>query len=44
VRQERSLRPRFTVEVADGEDPLLMLAVILVIEKVRSDRQRSSAG
>jgi uncharacterized protein YxjI len=43
VSQRRSLRQRFAIEVADGEDPVLMLAVILVIEAIR-DQRRDSAG
>jgi uncharacterized protein YxjI len=42
VTQQRSLRERFAVEVNDGENPVLMLAVILVIETIRD--QRRSAG
>ena len=41
VAQLRTLREQFTVEVTDGEDPLLMLAVVLVIETIRDDRRRS---
>jgi len=46
VSQRRSLRQRFAIEVADGEDPVLMLAVILVIEVIRDQRRDSadSAG
>ena len=43
VSQQRSIRERFAVDVADGEDPVLMLAVILVIEIVRDERRRSAA-
>ena len=43
VSQQRSLRERFAVDVADGENPVLMLAVILVIETIR-DARRTAAG
>jgi uncharacterized protein YxjI len=43
VSQLRSFREQFAVEVAEGEDPVLMLAVVLVIETIRAER-RSSAG
>jgi hypothetical protein len=43
VSQRPSLRQRFAIEVADGQDPVLMLAVILVIEAIR-DQRRDSAG
>ena len=43
MSQQRSIRERFAVDVADGEDPVLMLAVILVIEIVRDERRRSAA-
>jgi hypothetical protein len=39
----RTLRERFAVDVAHGQDPVLMLAVVLVIETIR-DARRSSAG
>jgi uncharacterized protein YxjI len=44
VRHEGFLQERFTVEVADGEDAVLMLAAILAIERMREDRQRQSAA
>jgi hypothetical protein len=44
VTQLRTLRERFAVEVADGEDAALMLAVVLVIETIRDDRRRSAAA
>jgi uncharacterized protein YxjI len=44
VTQLRTLREQFAVEVADGEDAVLMLAVVLVIEIIRDDRRRSAAG
>jgi uncharacterized protein YxjI len=43
VSQLRSFREQFAVDVAEGEDPVLMLAVVLVIETIRAER-RSSAG
>jgi hypothetical protein len=44
VSQEISLRERFTVEVGDGENPVLMLAVILVIEAIRNARGSGAAA
>ena len=44
VTQQRALRERFAVEVADGEDAVLMLAAILVIEIVRDERRQSAAA
>ena len=44
VSQLRTLREQFAVEVAPGEDPLLMLAVVLVIEIIRDDRRRAAAS
>jgi uncharacterized protein YxjI len=44
VSQQFALRERFTVDVADGENPVLMLAVILVIETIRDDRRRASGA
>jgi uncharacterized protein YxjI len=44
VTQLRTLREQFAVEVADGEDAVLMLAVVLVIEIIRDDRRRSAGG
>lgn len=44
VTQLRTFREQFAVEVADGEDALLMLAVVLVIEIIRDDRRRSAGG
>jgi uncharacterized protein YxjI len=43
VSQQRALRERFAVDVADGENPVLMLAVILAIETIR-DARRAAAG
>jgi len=43
VAQQRGLRERFAVEVADQESPVLMLALILVIETIR-DRRRAAAA
>ncbi len=42
VAQQRTLRERFAVEVADGEDPVLMLAIVLVIETIRDQRRKSA--
>jgi uncharacterized protein YxjI len=44
VTQLRSLREQFAVEVTDGEDAVLMLAVVLVIETIRDDRRRSASA
>lgn len=44
VKQLRTLREKFAVEVSETEDPVLMLAVVLVIETIRNDRRRSAAG
>jgi uncharacterized protein YxjI len=41
VGQLRTFREQFAVEVAEGHDALLMLAVVLVIETVRDNRRRS---
>ncbi len=43
VSQQRALRERFAIDVADGENPVLMLAVILAIETIR-DARRAAAG
>lgn len=42
VTQLRTIRGRFAVDVADGQDDVLMLALVLVIEIARDDRQRYS--
>jgi uncharacterized protein YxjI len=42
VSQLRSFREQFAVDVAEGEDPVLMLAVVLVIETIRAERRRSA--
>jgi hypothetical protein len=44
VTQLRALRERFVIEITDGEDPVLMLAVVLVIETIRDDRRRRAAA
>jgi uncharacterized protein YxjI len=44
VSQLRTLRERFAVEVSDGEDPVLLLSVVLVIETIRDDRRRAAAA
>ena len=43
VTQLRTFREQFAVEVSETEDPVLMLAVVLVIETIRDDRRRSAA-
>ena len=43
VTQRRGLRERFAAEVADEEDPVLMLALIVTIETIR-DRRREAAA
>jgi uncharacterized protein YxjI len=40
VRQVRSLREKYEVDIAAGGDPVVLLAAILVIELIRSDRRR----
>jgi uncharacterized protein YxjI len=40
VTQLRTFRERFAVDVADGQDDVLMLALILVFETAREDRRR----
>lgn len=44
VSQQRTLKEQFAVDVADGENPVLMLAVILVIETIRDDRRRAAGA
>ena len=44
VSQQRTLRDRFAIEVADGEDAVLILAVILVIETIRAARGAAASG
>jgi uncharacterized protein YxjI len=44
VSQLRTFRERFAVEVSDGEDAVLLLSVVLVIETIRDDRRRQAAG
>jgi uncharacterized protein YxjI len=39
VRQVRSLREKYEVDIADGGDPVVLLAAILVIELIRGDRR-----
>lgn len=43
VRQVLSLREKYEVDIADGGDPVVLLAAILVIELIRSDRRRAAA-
>ena len=44
VTQIRALKEQFAVEIADKEDAVLMLAVVLVIETIRESRRRASSG
>jgi uncharacterized protein YxjI len=44
VTQLRTFRERFAVEVSDSEDPVLMLAVVLVIETIRAQRSAAAAS
>jgi uncharacterized protein YxjI len=44
VTQLRTFREQFAVEVTDGEDAVLLLAVVLVIESIRDDRRRAAAA
>jgi uncharacterized protein YxjI len=43
VRRVRSLREKYEVEIAEGGDPVVLLAAILVIELIRRDRRRAAA-
>ena len=42
VTQLRTLREQFAVDVADGQDAVLVLAVVLAIETIRDNRRRAS--
>jgi uncharacterized protein YxjI len=42
VTQLRTFREQFAVDVADGQDAVLMLAVVLAIETIRDNRRRAS--
>jgi uncharacterized protein YxjI len=44
VAQLRTFREQFAVEVADGQDAVLMLALVLAIESSRDDRRRRAAA
>jgi uncharacterized protein YxjI len=44
VTQLGTFREQFAVEVADGQDAVLILAVVLVIETIRRDRRASASG
>jgi uncharacterized protein YxjI len=44
VAHQRSWRERFTVEVADGEDAVVMLAIVLAIERIREERAHAAAA
>jgi hypothetical protein len=43
-RFEAEGRERCTVEVADGEDAVVMLAVVLAIERIREERAHAAAA
>jgi uncharacterized protein YxjI len=43
VTQLRTLREQFAVEVADGQNAVLMLAVVLVIETIRNDHRSNGS-
>ena len=42
VTQLRTFRERFAVEVADGQDAVLLLAVVIAIEAIRDSRRRAA--
>jgi uncharacterized protein YxjI len=44
VSQLRTFREKFAIEVADGEDAVLLLSVVLVIETIRDDRRRQAGA
>jgi uncharacterized protein YxjI len=44
VTQLRTLREQFAVEVADGQDAVLMLSVVLAIETIRDGRRSAAAA
>jgi uncharacterized protein YxjI len=44
VVRERALREKLTVDIADGEDQVYVLAVVLAIDAIREDRSRATAG
>ena len=44
VTQLRTFREQFAVEVSEPEDPVLMLAVVLVIETIRANRNNAAAA
>jgi uncharacterized protein YxjI len=44
VTQLHTFREQFAVEVSESENPVLMLAVVLVIETIRDDRRRRTAA
>lgn len=44
VSQLRTLREQFAVDVADGQDTVLMLAVVLAIEAIRDARRRRASS
>jgi uncharacterized protein YxjI len=44
VSQLRTFREQFAVQVGDGEDAVLMLAVVLVIELIRDERRKRASS
>ena len=44
VRHERSLRGGVAVDIGDGEDAVLMLAAVLVLEWIREQRREQAAA
>jgi uncharacterized protein YxjI len=44
VSQPSMFRQQFSVDVADGEDPVLLLSVVLAIETIRAERASAAAG
>jgi hypothetical protein len=42
MTQLRTFRERFAVEVADGQDAVLLLAVVMAIEAIRESRRRAA--
>ncbi len=44
VVRERALREKLTVDIADGEDQVFVLAVVMAIDAIREDRSRAAAG
>jgi uncharacterized protein YxjI len=44
VRHERSLRGGVAVDIGDGEDAVLLLAAVLVLEWIREERREQAAA